>query len=126
MSYRHAAVWIDHHEARVFHIDDESPDAVTVRAPQHHLRRHPVITAEKSHPQDANHFYHDVANALEGAEAIVVVGPATAKLEFIKHASRHDPAVAANIVGVETVDHPTDGQLLKYIRAYFQTPHPRP
>ena len=85
-----------------------------------HLRRHPSVTAERSHPADAERFYHDVAQALEGAEEILVVGPATAKLELIKHVHKHDHALASKIVGVETVDHPTEGELLKYVREYFR------
>ena len=77
------------------------------------------MTAERSHPADAAHFYHEVAQALEGAEEILVVGPATAKLE-LKHLHKHDHTLAPKIIGVETVDHPTDGQLLKYVRGYFR------
>ncbi len=120
MSHRHAAVWIDQQEAKIFHIDRESVDATTVHAPQHHVHRHPTVTAERSHPADAEHFYHEVAKALEGAEEILVVGPAKAKLEFIKHVHKHDHTLAPKIIGVETVDHPTDGQLLKYVRGYFR------
>jgi hypothetical protein len=36
--------------------------------------------------------------------------------KYIKH---YDKALAARIVGVEAVDHPTDGQLLKLARKYF-------
>ncbi len=120
MSHHHAAVWIDHQEAKIFHVGPESVDATTVRAPHRHVRRHPTATVERSHPTDAAHFFHEVARALEGAEEILVVGPATAKLEFIKHVHKHDHALEPKIVGVETVDHPTDGELLKYVRAYFR------
>jgi stalled ribosome rescue protein Dom34 len=120
MPHRHAAVWIDHHEAKIFHVDRENVDAQTVQAPQRHVQRHPTVTAEKSHPAQAEHFYHEVAEALEGSDEVLVVGPATAKLEFIKHVHKHDHALAPKIVGVETVDHPTDGELLKYVRRYFR------
>jgi stalled ribosome rescue protein Dom34 len=120
MPHHHAAVWIDHHEAKIFHVDRDSVDASMVHAPHHHVHRHPTVTAERSHPVDAEHFYHEVAQALESAEEILVVGPATAKLEFIKHVHKHDHSLAPKIVGVETVDHPTDGELLKYVRRYFR------
>ena len=120
MPHRHVAVWIDRQEAKVFHVDSESVDATTVHAPQHHVRRHPNVTAERTHPADAEHFYHEVALALNGAEEILVVGPATAKLELIKHIHKHDHLLTPKVVGVETVDHPSDGQLLKYVRAYFR------
>jgi len=120
MPHRHAALWIDHHEAKVFHVGRESVDASVIQAPHSHVRRHPTATAERSHPADAKHYYHEVAQALQGAEEILVVGPSTAKLEFIKHVHKNDHALEPRIIGVETVDHPTDGELLKYVRAYFR------
>lgn len=119
MTHKHAALWIDHHEAKVFHIDGDNVETLTLHAPHHHVRKHPSVTAEKNHPADKEHYYHDVAKALEGALEILVVGPATAKLEFIKHVHKHDHALTPKIIGVETVDHPTDGQLVKYARSYF-------
>jgi stalled ribosome rescue protein Dom34 len=115
----HAAVWIDHNEAKIFHIDRDGVEKSTVEAPHGHVRRHPTVTAERNHPADGEHFYHEVVKALTGAEEILVVGPSTAKLELIKHVHKHDHAFAPKIIGVETVDHPTDGQLLKYVRTYF-------
>jgi stalled ribosome rescue protein Dom34 len=118
-SNRHVAVWIDHQEARIFHVDDATIDETTVRAPAHHVHRHPKPTAEHNHPDDAHHFFQAVARALEGAERVLVVGPSTAKLQFIRYAHKHDPKLEPRIVGVETVDHPTDGQLVAYAKRYF-------
>jgi hypothetical protein len=38
---------------------------------------------------------------------------------LIKHAHQHDQQIAANIVGVETVDHPSDKEILAYARKFF-------
>ena len=119
MSSLHAAVWIDHNEAKIFHIDDETLDADVIR-PRKHLSRHPTQTAERSHPADEQHFFHEVAEAVESAREILVVGPGKAKLEFIKHVQKHDHALEPKIIGVETVDHPTDGQLVAFVRRYFR------
>ncbi|HEY8040345.1 MAG TPA: hypothetical protein VIF15_11155 [Polyangiaceae bacterium] len=118
MSTRHAAVWIDHAEAKVYHVDDPSFDPKAIEA-RHHVRRHPAVTAEHAHKSDEEHYLHDVARALEGAEEILIVGPSTAKLELVKHIHKHDHALVDKIVGVETVDHPTDGQLVAFVRKYF-------
>ncbi|MEA2817841.1 MAG: hypothetical protein QOI93_5711 [Rhodospirillaceae bacterium] len=37
----HSVIWIDHKEARIFHVHPEATDETTVLAPQHHLQRHP-------------------------------------------------------------------------------------
>jgi hypothetical protein len=71
MSSLHAAVWIDHNEAKIFHIDDETLDAEMIH-PRKHLRRHPAQTAERSHPADEQHFFHEVAQALEGIALVVL------------------------------------------------------
>jgi hypothetical protein len=115
----HVAVWIDHQEARIYSIDVKNIDAIKVEAPGRHVHRHPTVTAEHNHPADAPHFYADVVRALEGAQEILVVGPAKAKLELIKYVHKHHPAFEPKIVGVETVDHPSDGQLVAYARRYF-------
>ena len=115
-----AAVWIDHQEARIYHVAEGSSDEATVKAPTHHLHRHPKgPTAEHNHPDDLHHFFAAVAKALEGAEKILVVGPSTAKLQFLRFAHKHAPSVEEHVVGVETVDHPTDRQLVSHIKGYF-------
>src|SRR6266446_476004 len=47
-------------------------------------------------------------------------GPANAKTELVKHISQHDPRLMRIIVGVETVDHPSDAQLVAHARHYFK------
>jgi stalled ribosome rescue protein Dom34 len=115
MNTRHAAVWIDHKEAKIFFVDARTSETLH---PHRHVRRH-QNQDERSHPADAAHYFHEVAVELAGSEEILVVGPSSAKLELVKHAHKHDPALAEKIVGVETVDHPTDGQILAYARQYF-------
>ncbi len=118
---KHVALWIDHKEARILRVDPAEIDRLTVEAAHHVHNRHPRgPEGPKEHPEDAKRFFHDVARALEGAEEILVVGPSTAKLEFIRYAHKHEPAIEPRIVGVETVDHPTDGQLVAYARQYFK------
>ncbi|HVU04309.1 MAG TPA: hypothetical protein VHE30_21270 [Polyangiaceae bacterium] len=119
-SKRHVAVWMDHHEAHVFHVDVAQPDDKIIQAPAHRVHRHPKgATAEHNHPEELHHFFKEVSSDLQGAERVLVVGPGTAKLQFIRYAHEHDPSLDPRIVGVETVDHPTDGQLVAYARRYF-------
>jgi stalled ribosome rescue protein Dom34 len=118
---RHAVVWMDHARAHVFDVDTRGTEPLTVRAPTHPIHRHPKgPTAEHNHPDDAHHFFREVARSLEGAERILVVGPSTAKLQFLRYASQHDRTLEPRIVGIETVDHPTDGQLVAHAKKYFE------
>jgi stalled ribosome rescue protein Dom34 len=118
----HLLVWIDHKEARIFHVDAKAAfNVASVKAPTHHLHKHPRGSQEpKEHPEDAKRFFHDVVRLFEGAEAILIVGPSTAKLHLLKFVQEHAPGIASKVVGIETVDHPTDGQLIAYARTYFK------
>ena len=125
----HMAVWIDHAEARVFHVEPESPghaqpepiDEATVLSPQHLFHRHPKGHGEaEEHPDDANRFFHDVAQSLHTADTVLVVGPSSAKLEFLKYVQAHDRRLQDKIAGVETVDHPTDREIVAFARKYFK------
>ena len=76
-------------------------------------------TVGSGHAPEDQKYYHEVAHAVADAKEILVVGPSNAKLALIKHLHKHDPAVADKVVGFESVDHPSDGQLLAYARHYF-------
>ena len=116
----HAVIWIDHKEARVFHVHPEATEATTVLAPQHHLHRHPKGRGEaREHPDDARRFFSEVARALDGVEALLIVGPSSAKLEFFRYLHEHDRRLEARVVGVESADHPTDGEIVARARRCF-------
>jgi stalled ribosome rescue protein Dom34 len=117
----HAVIWIDHNEARVFHVHPEAADEATVLAPQHHIHRHPKGRGEaREHPDDEHRFFQEVAKALAGADAILLVGPSSAKLEFFRYVHTHEHALEPKVVGIETADHPTDGQIVARARSYFK------
>jgi len=120
MSHYHAVVWLDHNEARVMHIspDDVEKSVVQPANPARHLQRKRGSVSGGRQPEDQN-YYHEVVEALSGAAEILIVGPGQAKLELIKHIHAHDHGVVKRVVGVETVDHPGDGQLVAYARKYF-------
>jgi stalled ribosome rescue protein Dom34 len=126
MAHRHIAVWLDHNEARIFHVTPGDFEVTTVVSPKAHVQLHrrsgPGGEAGHREPEDQR-YYHQVAGALAGAEGILVLGPATAKLELLRHLHKHAVDVEQRIVGVETVDHPSDGQLAAYARRYFAA-HP--
>jgi stalled ribosome rescue protein Dom34 len=120
MSHYHAIVWLDHSEAHVLHVtpDDVEKSVVHPAKPPLHLHsRNGTLGSGRMAEDQA--YYHDVTEALRGAQEILVVGPAQAKLQLIKHIHAHDSDMVNKIVGVETVDHPTDGQLVAYARKYF-------
>ena len=121
MSHYHAVVWLDHVQAHVIHFSPDEIEQFVVQAnhPHHQVHCTAGTLGDGKAPVDKDYF-HRVAQALRGAEEIVVVGPAQAKLQLVKHIHAHDPALVAKLVGVETVDHPSDAQLVAYARKYFR------
>ena len=115
----HLAVWLDQKEARIFHVDAASFAESTLEAP-HHIARHPKSqTSDQHHVEEEHRFFQDIGKALAGDGHILVLGPSTAKLHFLNYMHKHDHALVGRVVGVETVDHPTDNQLAAYVRSYF-------
>lgn len=120
MSYNHVVVWLDHKEAHVFHFDSESTrmEAIKTRSNQLHLhhKRGSVGSGKLGGNAD---YLREVMDAVQADNEILVVGPGSAKNELIDYIGTHDLHIAKKIIGVETVDHPTDGQLLAFAKKYF-------
>lgn len=116
----HAAVWLDHKEAKIFHVTPETFDETHIKAPHHHIQ-HPRKTQGRSGAEDheTKAYFDSIAKQVGDAQEILVAGPGTAKLELIKHVHKHVAGLEKKIVGVETVDHPTDGQFVAFVRQYF-------
>ena len=124
---KHAIVWIDHREARVFEVDADTLEQSIVHAPGHHIHRHTdeADLRTRNHPDDEHRFFGEVARVLEGRGQVLVVGPSKTKLHFLRYAQQHEHALEARIVGIETADHPTDAQLVAHLRDYFHESAPR-
>lgn len=117
----HVIVWLDHSDAHIIAFGRESADkTIVVHAPERHEHQHhkaDAVGAGKAaeHPE----YFDAIIDKIRGAKEWLIVGPSTAKLAFVKrvHKVHHD--LEHHLVGVETVDHPTDGQLLAFARKYF-------
>lgn len=121
MSHHHAVVWLDHTEAHVMQISPDDVEKSIVHPAQPHQKLHVLsgIPGSGRAPEDQA-YYHRIVEALAGAQEILVLGPAQAKLQLIKHIHAHDPVLIDKVVGVETVDHPSEAQVVAYARKYFR------
>ena len=45
--------------------------------------------------------------------------------DILRYLREHDRALEAKVVGLETVDHPTDAQTVAYVKRYFRLSDPR-
>ncbi len=118
MSSNHVAIWIDHKEAHVLYFDPSNNELIKSESTHTHLHHKSNEVGSGKAPED-HHFFHKVITSVASVKEILIVGPGSAKSELLKHAALHDPDIAKNIVGVETVDHPTDAQILAYAKKYF-------
>ena len=113
MTMFHAVVQIDHHQAQVLQFDAEHVQAQKVKASTHHTRQH------GSAVRSEHEFYAHVCDALAGITEVLVAGSQQSQADFRHYVEKHRPAVAKQIVGYETIDHPTEAQLVAMARKYF-------
>lgn len=113
MTMFHAVVQIDHHQAQVLQFDAEHVQAQKVKASTHHTRQH-GSTVRTEHE-----FFGHVCDALAGITEVLVAGSQQAQADFRHYVEKHRPAVAKQVVGYETIDKPTEAQLVAMARKYF-------
>jgi stalled ribosome rescue protein Dom34 len=120
MHHFHAAVWLDHHTARIFEIGAGEVDTFTVHAhPKHRQVHHKNGALGSGNTESDKLFFSGIADHLKSAGEILVAGPGHAKLEFQRYLHKHAPQIEAKVVALETVDHPSDGQFIAFARRAF-------
>jgi hypothetical protein len=121
VSHYHAILWLDHAEARLFSFNpDDVDEAHFLSHPPHRQTHHKAGSIGSGKSEEDVNFFHDIVTTLGDAREVLVVGPGAAKLAFIRYLHRHAPTVEPRVIGVETVDHPTDRQIVAYARHYFR------
>ena len=117
----HAAIWIDHREARVFHFNPTDVATLVLHPdnPTRHIH-HKANSIGSGHTSTSPDYLRAVADSVIDAGAVLITGPANAKTELVEYIRHHDPKLAKMIAGVEAVDHPSDAQLVAYARKYLK------
>jgi stalled ribosome rescue protein Dom34 len=112
-------VWLDSEVAHIFALKTSGVEKTNLKANQadHHTHN------KKDGHGDSNleHFFRDLAVKLAGGEQILILGPGLAKNHFKTHLETHVAGLAKHVIGLETVDHPTDNQVLATARKFFKT-----
>jgi carbonic anhydrase len=101
-----------------------------VKAPTELTRHHHVRGAQRNGGQETNHdhtaFYDSIANAVESAREIVVVGHGKGKanemLRLTQYWERKRPEVAHKVIGAidSDLEALTENQVLALIREWFE------
>lgn len=113
MSLHHAVALIDHQKAEVLQFDAEHLQAQKVKSHSHHTNQH------GSGVRTEHEFFGEVCDALTGIAEVLIAGSHTAQADFKHYVGKHRPSMAKQIVGWETVDHPSEGQLLALAKKHF-------
>lgn len=117
MSFHHAVVWLDHTKAQVIHFDLNGSDTEAFKT--HSMHPHPHLKHGDGDEPNNSRYFNDIADALKEAAHILIVGPGIEKATFVKHLNEQVPVIAEKVKAVETVDHPSEAQLLAYARKHF-------
>jgi stalled ribosome rescue protein Dom34 len=121
MELSHAAIWIDHEQAKIFELGREGFDEWRIRPHDRHLHiHHKAGLGDSGKARPDQHYFHSVADAVKDAREILIFGPGTARTELLRHLERHDPSVAKKVVAVQPMDHPTDGEIVAFARRTFK------
>jgi len=113
-------LWIDSDHAKIFELAGDTVTEKTLK--RREIRHHTGSEKDHNHHKEGGHkFFHDVATHLEGAARILLIGPGEAKTRFRGHVESHHPHghLGNKIIGEETVDHPTDGQIVALGKKFF-------
>lgn len=110
-------VWIDREHASLVSLRDNDISVASFRQsePDHHTHR--VQDTERKEPRK---LFQRAVELLKNASRILIVGPGVTKFHFRTYLVEHHPAQARKVVGCETLDHPSEGQLKDYAKKHFR------
>jgi hypothetical protein len=116
----HAAVWIDHQNAQVlkFNRSEERAELVPHHDAPAHIH-HKAGCIGSGHVYEDDSYLRSVVDALRDAEQILVTGPSHVKWQLKAFLALREPGLAKRVASVETLDHPTQPELLALARKYF-------
>jgi stalled ribosome rescue protein Dom34 len=117
----HAIVWLDHREARIasFSFDKSRVFEVHSHSPERQIHRKArEIGSGKA--ADDHDFFDEIAESLADVREVLIAGPGNAKSAFETYITNRHAELAKRVVGIETLDHPTDGELLAHARQSFR------
>ena len=122
MPHFHAVIWIDHREADLhgFNWDNDQETILHHKNAAHKIHHKAAEKTGSNHSHEDKAYLEEIAKALDAFQEILIVGPAAAKTELKKYLDQNHAALAARVVGVEAMDHPSDGELLAFARRYFR------
>ena len=119
MPQHHAVLLIHHDKAEVLQFDAEHLQAQKIKSRSKHGLHAHHTRQPNGDVRTEHEFFGEVCDALTGINEVLVAGGHTSQADFSHYVQKHRPQVMKQIVGWETVDHPTDGQLVALAKKHF-------
>ena len=113
MTFSHAVAQIHHHAAKVLQFDGDDFQLRKVTAHRDDTGQH------GSDVRYEHEFFEEVCDSLDGTIWVLIAGGHAAQPDFHSYIDKHRPALLARVAGWETIEHPTEGQLLALARKYL-------
>ena len=117
----HAVVCIDHGETVIYDFSQADVAEHRILAEREGHIHHKAGTVGSGHAPDAKSYFTAIAAQLLPSHEILIVGHGNAKTDFASFIRDHYPALAPRIMGVETMDQPSKGQILAFARKFFES-----
>jgi stalled ribosome rescue protein Dom34 len=113
---------MDSREAHVFRFSADDVERRRIRSNNPFRKIHHkagVIGAGHVHPDHG--YFDEIADALNDVQEWLLTGPGIAKNELVRHVEQHLPDLKRTLCGLQTSDHPTDGELVDQARWAFKS-----
>ena len=117
----HAVVWLDFHQAKIFLIKAEDVEARRIRADTPHRQIHHKARVRGSgHVRDDRTYFEAILAAIEEADSWLIAGPGGTKKDLEKYLEGRGEELKKKLLGVEPMDRPTEGELIKQARKLLE------
>jgi hypothetical protein len=122
---REVGIWIDHRKTVIVSLGDKGQTTSLIESGmEKHVRFSGAARDDSAEDQldsrfraHLNQYYDRVISSIRDAEAIFILGPGEAKVEFEKRLTTE--ALGDRVVGIETTDKMTDRQIAARVRCQF-------
>ena len=113
----YAVVWIDFREAKIFLVtaDDVEHQRIKAHTP-HRQVHHKANEVGSGHVRDDRKYFEAILAEIVDVDAWLLVGPSGTKHDLEKYLDQHAEELKSRLIGVEAMDHPTDGELVAHAR----------
>lgn len=114
-------IWVDREQAKVFRVEHTEIEKIQVHADssQKHLHANDQIY----HKNIERKFFKEIISKLRiDVKRVLILGPGVSKHHFLTYLQEHSPKLGRMVLACETVDHPSDNEILHLAEKHFTLP----